>query len=84
MAVLFRPKHTNQFGVMARVGHSLTFAVGANERPLWVDCGPSVSGRQSAAVGGNPTFAEGTVKGEGRAESGHPSNYDLTGGFGAK
>ena len=35
-------------------------------------------------MGGTPTFAEGTVKGEGRAESGHPSNYDLTGGFGAK
>ena len=35
MAVLFRPKHPNQFGAMARVGHSLTFAVGANERPLW-------------------------------------------------
>ena len=40
--------------------------------------------RRGSTMGGNPTFAEGTVKGEGCAESGHPSNYDLTGGFGAK
>jgi hypothetical protein len=32
--------------------------------PLWVDCGPSCIVRRSAAVGGEPTFAEAMVNGE--------------------